>query len=280
MDPQGVTGRNSAEAQHRELVAAQAAHDVPLLGDRLEGGARFADQLGACMVAVGVVDVGEAIEVDHDGGDLAAIVAGLVEGFGRELEEATAAVESEEPAAGGVSETIQKMTRSPAFLPGESAHISLSMSAKDIMQEDIVWISPDESVGQTLKKMQQHDTGYVMIGWEGILEGIVSKSDITGAISPYLRPVFAKWRRPLDDATLNIRVKWIMSRPVRTIKPETSLVTIMENMRQSGGRCLPVVSQEGTVQGLVTIFDIFKILLGSNPNISSVGKTPLAPSLV
>jgi CBS domain-containing protein len=194
-------------------------------------------------------------------------------------EEAAAPDESEESAMGGVSETIQKMTRSAAVLPGESAHISLAASAKDIMQKDVVWGSPDDSVGQTLTKMQQHDTGYVMIGHGGVLEGIVSKSDITGAISPYLRPVFAKWRRPLDDATLNIRVKWIMSRPVRTIKPETSLAAIMENMRQSGGRCLPVVGQQGKVQGLVTIFDIFKVLLSSKPKFSSVDKTPQASPL-
>ena len=52
-----------------------------------------------------------------------------------------------------------------------------------------------------------------MIGADGVLEGLVSKSDLAGAASPYLRPEFAKWRWPLDDATLQIKVKWIMSRP-------------------------------------------------------------------
>ena len=95
-----------------------------------------------------------------------------------------------------------------------------------------------------------------------------SKSNITGAISPYLRPVFAKWRRPLDDATLNIKVKWMMSRPVRTIKPETPLAVIIENMIQFGYRCLPIVNNEGKVEGLVTAFDILKTL-HKDLNISS-----------
>jgi CBS domain-containing protein len=105
-----------------------------------------------------------------------------------------------------------------------------------------------------------------MIGRNGALEGIVSKSDIKRAMSPYLLPIFAKWRRPLDDATLKIRIKWIMSRPVRTIKPETSLAAIMEYMSQFRGRCMPVTDEAGKVHGLVTAFDIFQALLKRSSN--------------
>ena len=183
-----------------------------------------------------------------------------------------------------VSETIRKMARSPAVLPGEPASSAtvenvalnstgapLAICAKDVMQKDAVWGNPDDSIQQSLKKMQQHKAGYMMVGQNGMLEGIVSRSDLIGAISPYLRPEFAKWCRPLDEATLQIKIKWIMSRPVRTIRPETSLAAIMESMCQFGRRALPVVDQQGKVQGLVTVFDIFKALLNSNPNISTVG---------
>jgi len=121
--------------------------------------------------------------------------------------------------------------------------------------------------------MQQTDAGYIMIGQNGVLEGIVSKSDITRAISPYLQPIFVKWRRPLDDASLKIRIKWIMSRPVRTIKPETSFAAIMEYMSQFRGRCLPVTDEAGNVQGLVTAFDIFQALLKSGSNTSADDQT-------
>ncbi len=43
----------------------------------------------------------------------------------------------------------------------------------------------------------------------------------------YIGPMFAKWRWPLDDATLQIKVKWIMSRPIHTISPQTPLAAIM-----------------------------------------------------
>ena len=223
--------------------------------------------------------------------------------------------EHQEPAAGKVSEAIRKMTQSYAALPGESdrsiisntaavpptclavedksgvhqathrrrgtTQLSrfLSICAKDIMQGRVIWASPDETVQQALAKMQQHDTGYIMVGVDGVLDGIVSRSDITGALSPYLRSLFAKWRRPLDDATLKIKIKWIMSRPVRTIRPQTPLVTIMENMCRFGGRGLPVLDEQGKVQGLVTVYDVFQKMLNTCADVSTVGKAPQTPPL-
>jgi len=218
-------------------------------------------------------------------------------------EKTTVPDQSQESAKGGVSETIQKMTQSPAVLPGESspsegrpesgklttgtpqggnlAHISApsTICAKDIMQKDVAWAGPEESVQQALTKMQQHDSSYIIVGQDGALEGIVSKSDITGATSIYLRPIFAKWHGPGDDATLQIKLKWIMSRPVRTIRPEATLAAIIDNMCRFGGRGLPVADEQGKVHGLVTVFDIFRTLLDTSEDISAVGKTAEAPAL-
>jgi CBS domain-containing protein len=120
----------------------------------------------------------------------------------------------------------------------------------------------------------------MMVGTEGLLEGIVSKSDITGAVSVYLRPIFTKWQQPLDDATLQIKIKWIMTRPVRTVSPETPLAVIMENMYRFGGRCLPVVDQQGKVQGIITAFAVFNaLLLNTDSDTSTAGKTLQAPPL-
>jgi len=209
-----------------------------------------------------------AVEEKNDDVDTEASGAAVEE------KQMTAAENRDQP----VSETIQRMTQSPAGLPGELPPSILSICAEEIMEKEVVWGSPDDSVQQALTEMQEHNTGYMMIGRDGVLEGIVSNSNITGAISPYLRPAFAKWRRPLDDATLNIRVRWIMSRPVRAVKPETSLVTIMGNMCQLGQRAFPVVDEQGKVRGLVTVFDIFKVLSNST-NISMAGKASEAHPL-
>ena len=164
-----------------------------------------------------------------------------------------------------ISETIRKMVHSLPQPPDNTATISTTR-AEDIMQKDVLWGAVEDSVQQTITTMQQHSAGYIMIGQNGVPEGIVSRSDLKAATSPYLRPQFAKWRRPLDDATLQIKVRWIMSEPVHTIRPQTSLAAIMENMCRLGVRCLPVVDDQNKVQGIVTVFGIFNVLLKNSPN--------------
>jgi predicted transcriptional regulator len=78
----------------------------------------------------------------------------------------------------------------------------------------------------------------------------------------------------MDDATLQIRIKWIMSRPVHIISPQMPFDAIMRNMCQSRVRALPVADQQGKVLGLVTKANIFEAILKlkSNPNIPASDK--------
>jgi acetoin utilization protein AcuB len=132
------------------------------------------------------------------------------------------------------------------------------------MQTNVLWASPDDSVGRALERMRRQSADYMMVGRDGAAEGIVSMSDIKGTLSPYLRPEFAKWCRPLDEATLQIKLKWIMSKSVHTVNVETSLPAVMQNMRRFRIRCLPVTDLQNRVQGLVTVNDILTTLLRPN----------------
>jgi len=106
--------------------------------------------------------------------------------------------ESEQDKAGPVSEAIQRMTRpradvadkaEPAETPAEQLLGTLpDVVAADIMQKELVWASPDETIEQALAKLQEQKCDYVMVGVDGMLEGIVSETDLKEAISPYLRP--------------------------------------------------------------------------------------------
>ncbi|MBC8392809.1 MAG: CBS domain-containing protein [Deltaproteobacteria bacterium] len=185
-----------------------------------------------------------------------------------------------ETAKGTVSETIQKMVRSLPVIPSEYASALLNVPAKDIMTEQILWAKPEDSVQHAIETMQQADAACILVGNSSSLEGIVAWIDIAEAVSVYLRPVFAKWRRPADDATLQIKLKIVMTRPVRTIKPQTPLAAIMEDMCQHRLRCLPVVNEQGTVEGVVTAYDIFRGLLKISPDLPAADPTPQpAPSL-
>jgi CBS domain-containing protein len=185
-----------------------------------------------------------------------------------------------EPAEPGPSFTESVFADSLTHAPDKGITETLETPASEIMDTDVVWSRPDDSVEHVMEKMQQHNTGYVLIGANGVLEGIVSNSNLLGAVSPYLRPMFAQWRRSEDDATLQIKIKWIMSRPVRTVTPDTTLGSLAESMRRYGGRCLPVVDSQGKVQGIITVFDIMLRFLQAGQAFSWKGKPPQGPPLL
>ena len=173
-----------------------------------------------------------------------------------------------------ISESIKRMVNPPADLPGEFVPAACAIRAKDVMQKKVVWASGEDSVQQALTKMERGRSDYLIIGTAGVIEGIVSRSDLTGAMSPYLRRMFAKWRRPSDDATLQIKIKWIMSRPARTVNPETPLPVITERICRGGRYCLPVVDKDGNVQGTITTFDILSVLLRAILTLPSMDRAP------
>jgi len=90
---------------------------------------------------------------------------------GDDLKEKATLTDESEPDEHPVSGTIKKMTGPSAVAPDENVtsaekeelpsdySAALSKSAKDIMQKDIIWLSPEDNVQQALDKMQQ-GTGY------------------------------------------------------------------------------------------------------------------------
>jgi CBS domain-containing protein len=183
------------------------------------------------------------------------------------------------PAAptGPVSDAIEKMALAMAMnssVPGASpAGLPMCrIAAKEVMRTEVLWGTDEETVEELINKMQRHDCGYVLIGQKGKLEGIISKSDVRGALSPYLQTIFAKWRTPMDIATLQIKARWVMNRPVRTVRPDASIGAVMHTMIEHGGRCMPVVDEKGQVMGIVTVFDIFHALLSLGGNVTTAGR--------
>jgi CBS-domain-containing membrane protein len=77
-----------------------------------------------------------------------------------------------------------------------------------------------------------------------------------------------------------VKVKWIMSRPVRTVRTDATLAAVIESMRRCGGRCLPVVDARGTVQGLVSVFDILLRIQQADQSFTWQGKPPQTPALL
>ena len=131
-----------------------------------------------------------------------------------------------------------------------------SLRARDIMSKKVIWANEEDSVQTTLATMDRCAVDYVLLRSADKLDGIVSRSDLLGAVSPYLKPQFCQYRRLSDDASLQIKIKWVASRPVYTTQPDTAVSVVMEKMCRFGGKCLPVVDETDQVQGLMLVSEI------------------------
>ena len=61
-------------------------------------------------------------------------------------------------------------------------------------------------------------------------------------------------------------------------RSDAPVAVAIENMRQFGTRCLPVVDEGGKICGVVATFDILSVLNGSS-DISSMGKVVQARAM-
>ena len=119
-------------------------------------------------------------------------------------------------------------------------------------------IDAGRSVGALLTLFREHGVSHVPVMDEGKLAGIVSVQDV---IEQVFQP---RQRQTLGEIVgkkvpvLSIPVKGIMTKPVVTVHPETSLKEAAKKMHDRDVSSLVVVSNDGRLAGIVTKLDFLE----------------------
>jgi acetoin utilization protein AcuB len=85
--------------------------------------------------------------------------------------------------------------------------------------------------------------------------GVISDRDLLSALSPYIHTAAETTR---DHETLKKRAHQIMSRQIDTVSPETDCNIAVQKMLDADISCLPVVSNDKVILGIVTWKDFLK----------------------
>lgn len=109
-------------------------------------------------------------------------------------------------------------------------------------------VEPQAPVLEAIRLMAELHVGALLVMSGGTLAGIVSERD-------YARKVILKGRSSADTP-----VRDIMSSPVITVSPETSVQTCMQLMTEKRVRHLPV-ADGGRIVGMVSIGDLVKAVM-------------------
>ena len=109
-------------------------------------------------------------------------------------------------------------------------------------------VKPDDPVLEAIRIMAERHVGALVVMDGARLVGIVSERD-------YARKIILKGRSSADTP-----VSQIMSSPVLTVDPQSTVQECMELMTEHRVRHLPVV-ESGRVIGMVSIGDLVKAVI-------------------
>lgn len=112
-------------------------------------------------------------------------------------------------------------------------------------KKPLVSVTPDTKVSAIAALLHQHRIGAVLVLLDGEIVGLVSERDICAGLHTHGAEI------------LETRAASIMSAPVITAHPSTTVVEAMSTMTDRRFRHLPVV-EGGRILGLVSIGDLVK----------------------
>lgn len=140
-----------------------------------------------------------------------------------------------------------------------------SISVSSIMVTDVKTAEETQSVQKVCRTMNESKIGSIVLLKDSNFDntedkrpiGIITERDIVRAVGH---------ARQFSIHTL---VREIMSSPLITINPNSSIRDTMETMQQKDIRRLAVVDNKGKMLGIVTEKDIFRTILKSQSLVSS-----------
>lgn len=132
------------------------------------------------------------------------------------------------------------------------------MTIGSIMTTEVVIVELDDTLREIKEIFDHVRFHHLLVVEKGSLFGVISDRDLLKALSPFIGTLD---ELPRDLSTLNRRAHQICSHRLITANKDTSIEAAARTLMENNVSCLPVVSQEGAVDGIVTWKDIFKAYL-------------------
>ncbi|HOL08091.1 MAG TPA: CBS domain-containing protein [Methanomassiliicoccaceae archaeon] len=118
---------------------------------------------------------------------------------------------------------------------------------KDYMIRKREIVSPDDSVQSAIELMVENDQGSVIVtDADDKVVGIFTERDV---LRRYLTS---------QDKFLYLKVSEVMSSPVTTVTPDTTIADALALMNKKNVRRLPVVDENGRMIGFISWMEMFR----------------------
>ena len=132
------------------------------------------------------------------------------------------------------------------------------MKVDEIMSREPVTVGMDDDLHRVKDLFELYRFHHLLVLLGEKLVGVISDRDLLRASSPFSGRAS---ERPQDVATLNRRVHQIMARNLVVVAPEAPGEDAARLMLDKRVSCLPVVTEDGKLLGIVTWRDQLRSLL-------------------
>lgn len=129
-----------------------------------------------------------------------------------------------------------------------------------IMSRRMVTVTMDDTLATIQELFKERRFHHLLVLEDRALAGIISDRDLLRSISPNIGTLSETDR---DRATLNKRAHQIMTRNPVAVRATTPLDTAATLMLEKKVSCLPVTSEEGRLEGILSWRDVLKVLVAS-----------------
>jgi CBS domain-containing protein len=116
----------------------------------------------------------------------------------------------------------------------------------EVMTREVKTLAPDQSFADVVSLLAGNNFHHIVVALDGYLKGVLSDRD-----------VYRQLGRVGDWSAK--KVGEIMTTNAFTISPETRLSDAAEQMLLRPFNCLPVVTQDGKLVGLLTSTDLIRL---------------------
>jgi acetoin utilization protein AcuB len=135
---------------------------------------------------------------------------------------------------------------------------SVGMKVENIMNRDVVTVGLDERLKTIQELFNEQKFHHVLVVEDNKLVGVVSDRDILKQLSPFLSTAA---ERTQDRSTLDKKIHQIMTRKPITVDKETPIEEAAEMFVKKNISCLPILTEEKEIIGIITLKDILKSLI-------------------
>ncbi len=129
------------------------------------------------------------------------------------------------------------------------------MNVASIMTRKVVTVEMDDPLQTICEVFNNFEFHHILVVEDWKLVGVISDRDLLKAVNPFLDTSSEKKHGAI---ALDKKAHDIMSRNLITVDVETSMEKASDLLLENYISCLPVLSSQGIVEGIVTWKDILK----------------------